>query len=697
MLKWAPSLCGATEMFISTFKSGKDKRNEYVRLLEAYRDENGKSKVRVVRNFGRLDKLLAANPNALNELRAKYASESAEKKSAVASERLETVAKLLADTGAENLSAVPCPSLNYGWYALKTLWDDVLFLSRKFNYIAKAKTRRQYGLNAAVSYLTFMKVMNPGSVLGHFCAKDGFLGDPVRDVSIDNLYDAYTVLDQNRDDIFKWINKKMDGYAGKDRATLVFYDVTNCYFETSLTDAERDFERDDFLENVRSLAREARANGTLSPEYFDESGEPVIDALPPEFWDTVADEKIQYLRMRGPSKEHRFDLPIVSVVLVIDRFGNPMDFAVYAGNASEFKTMGPTIGELRKKYNVQGSILVADRGLNSLDNLKMLGEHSMGFLAAQKVTQFDSQTERLMFDLDGYTPVDPDCPEKACFRTVEHWKKRGKGGEEMDCTLVLTYDQKRRDRDEAILKAWVDIVKKKQAAGVKIGPSKSGWAALAKTEKGAEQKILGVDEAVLAKKRKYCGFAAVVYRAAPEEEARPASGCMDLKDAEIPSTYRRLGRIEECFRILKSNIGLRPMFVYTVGHIRAHIAVCVLALLLIRLLQQRLKARGVHLSATQIQQTLRDASVTVLTPGDVPYFINTAERSELRRGRLHMKTEEIAQLLKDGKVACSYQSDVMKACDLEPLPNVSNLAEIARCLKTRFSSAEQAIPELQRA
>ncbi len=649
-------------MFISTFKSGRDKRNEYVRLLEAYRDENGKSKVRVVRNFGRLDKLLAANPNALEELRAKYASESAEKKSAVAGERLEAVAKFLAGTGAAGLSAVPCPTLNYGWYALKALWDDVLFLPRKFNYIiAKVKTQRPYDLNAALSYLVFMTVMSPGSVLEHFCAKDGFLGDPAGDLSIDHLYDACTVLDQNRDDIFKWINKKMDGCAGKDRAALVFCDVVN----DSLTDAEPE----DFPGNVRTLAREARANGALPPEYFDEDGEPLIDALPPAFWDAAADEKIRQLFMRG----HRFDGPAVSVALVFDRFGCPMDFALCEGNAA----MGDRIEDLRKKYNVKGSILVADPG-----SQKMPGGQSIGFLAEEKVTELDSRTEALMFDLDGYTPADPGCPGKAGFRTVEHWKKRGRGGEAMDCTLVLTHDRKRRDRDEAILSAWAGIVKKKQAAGVRAGPSKSGWAELAKTEKGSEQEILGVDEALLAKKRKYCGFSAVAFRGAAEEGAGPVP-------SDIPSACRRLARMEECFRLLRGSTDL----MYTPGHI----TLCVLALLLIRLLEQRLEARGVHLSAAQIQRTLRTASVTVLAPGGVPYFISTEERSELRRGRQHMKTEEIAQWLKEGKIGCSAQAEVMRACGLEPLPSVSNLAEIARSLKTRFSSAEEALPELQRA
>lgn len=69
--------------------------------------------------------------------------------------------------------------------------------------------------------------------------------------------------------------------------------------------------------------------------------------------------------MRGPSKKHRFDLPLVSVAMVIDRNGFPMDVCVYSGNSSEFKTMKNSIEALKKKYEIGSSIVVADRGLNS--------------------------------------------------------------------------------------------------------------------------------------------------------------------------------------------------------------------------------------------------------------------------------------------------------------------------------------------
>ena len=78
---------------------------------------------------------------------------------------------------------------------------------------------------------------------------------------------------------------------------------------------------------------------------------------------------------------------------------SPIDFYVYAGNASEFKTMAASIESLKQKYNVKESIVVADRGLNSAANLKMLQSNDLGFLMAQKVSNLDQKTTKAMFDL----------------------------------------------------------------------------------------------------------------------------------------------------------------------------------------------------------------------------------------------------------------------------------------------------------
>lgn len=113
-------------MYICVNRSGKNNKNAYVKLMEAYVNEDGKKRARVIKNFGRLDDLLADDPLALEKLKKKYRDESAAKKQAIAEERRREVARIL-EKAAEPASArrpdVPNQALHYGHYAVRRLWD----------------------------------------------------------------------------------------------------------------------------------------------------------------------------------------------------------------------------------------------------------------------------------------------------------------------------------------------------------------------------------------------------------------------------------------------------------------------------------------------------------------------------------------------------------------------------------------------
>lgn len=95
---------------------------------------------------------------------------------------------------------------------------------------------------------------------------------------------------------------------------------------------------------------------------------------------------------------------------------------------------------------------------------------------AQKVTQLDKSLTARMLNRDLYEPFNPDHPEAGGYQVIEGWEK-GTGEKGVACTLVLTYNEKRRRRDKAILDAWRAIVESKMARGEKLGPRKTGWAA----------------------------------------------------------------------------------------------------------------------------------------------------------------------------------------------------------------------------
>ena len=692
-------------MYVVKFGKGK---NVYVRLMEGYRDSQGRPRNRVVQNLGRYDDLIKDDPDAFEKLKAQYRVKGQVKKQATQQARQTEIARVLALQSDNCTSTAPLPLLSYGHYVLKQIWDEDLALGRKISYLQKTQTNIQFDVNAAISFMSFMKVLDPCSVLGSLSDKDNFIGDPAAEITLDDFYHSLSFLKQYKDDLMQWVNRQMDKKFGKSRASMVFYDVTNAYFESAMTDAERGYEQVDFVENVAEMARIARENNELDDSCFDEDGNVIAEALPPEFIEAIADEKIQYLRMRGPSKEHRFDLPIVSLALVIDSNGFPMDFAVYAGNDSEFKTMRKSIEFFKRKYDIENVTVSADRGINSVRNLQMLQDLGFGFLVAQKVSQFSESLNKRMLNRDLYTPFDPADPEAGGYQVIKDWTKTGsRKNEKVQCTLVLTYNEKRRRRDEALLNVLRSIIEKKIAKGEKIGPRKTGWAGLAKVADDKEQMILGVDEELFEKRRRLCGYAALVYAEPRQQDAAQESAGQQFQEPNIPilsgeqiaHAYRRQSRIEECFRIMKHNLGLRPMYVRNSDHVRGHVTVCVLALLLVRLLQHKLDERGIAMSINDICRTLKNASVAVLKTTSAEgqedaSFLSCERRASLRKGRERMSTEDLLQELAKDRIKAHGIADLMQAVGLEPLPQACSRHELARCLRTRFGSPMEAVPPL---
>ena len=159
-------------MYVSTCKGGATGQYTYVRLMESYRDENGKVKHKVVQNLGRLDILSQSDPNYLENLKKKYQEDYAEKNRLQSLNRLAQVQNLLSFDNNSSAGA-PLPLLQYGHYLLKKIWDDHLHLDRKFKDIQHRQTKAKFDLNAVVSYLCFLKILDPHSVFYSFGDQDG--------------------------------------------------------------------------------------------------------------------------------------------------------------------------------------------------------------------------------------------------------------------------------------------------------------------------------------------------------------------------------------------------------------------------------------------------------------------------------------------------------------------------------------------
>lgn len=264
-------------MFVKIVKGGKDKRFEYVHIVEAFRDENGKPKQKLIQNLGRKDKLLKADPQAMDKLYAQYGGTRTQKDQRAATIRTSAAIASLQKT--IDIRDRPFVRIRYGNYIVRHIWRNVLELNRKFEYI---QNHGDFGfdIDEAACFLTASKILDPHSVMRSCDEQDRYLGAPVQDVSLNDFYDLLGVVKENKESLMRWANKSLSKNNPTDRTSLVFFDVINTLFGGLPSNDEKEQEPEDFQEDVTALLERDDIRQLLSPDCFDRGGEVCIERLP---------------------------------------------------------------------------------------------------------------------------------------------------------------------------------------------------------------------------------------------------------------------------------------------------------------------------------------------------------------------------------------------------------------------------------
>ena len=154
--------------------------------------------------------------------------------------------------------------------------------------------------------------------------------------------------------------------------------------------------------------------------------------------------------------------------------------------------------------------------------------------------------------------------------------------------------------------------------------------------------------------------------------------------------YHRLERIEECFRIMKSNLCLRPMFVRTAEHIRGHVLCCVLALIIIRLVERKLAGIGEKLSPDRICAAMQDANCSVAaTPGGL-VFGTDSDYSWVKDTLEAIGNEKTAEKVHSGELKPDLTA-IEKALGIKPVPAICAKGIFERCFGRRFATEEDLV------
>ena len=443
---------------------------------------------------------------------------------------------------------------NLGYSILKKIYNE-LDLNTFFNNKQK-NFKMDYKLNDIFELLIYSRILYPGSKLDNYNNKDIFFDK--FDFSLKDMYRSLDYFQSMQDEIQTLIwNKTKDSY-NRDTSS-VYYDCTNYYFEISYND------------------------------------EDLID----EFGNVLE----KGYRKKGPSKEHRKD-PIIKMGLLMDKTGIPLSYNLFPGNESEKITLRPTLKKTKKHYNLDRVITVADRGLNTSDNTLFIAgknddEHTNhdGYVFGQSVLGSDKEFKDYVLNQDDYLfdeIIDEDNNKitfkhkSRIFAKTVQIKRDGKRTNKSTIyqKQMVYYSDKyakrqKKERDLVIAKA-TDLIN---------NPSKYTLA----TSYGASKYINNIDYnkqtgEVIAKdlslkldkikeEEKFDGYYSIV------------TSELKMSDKELRDVYKGLWKIEESFKITKSNLESRPVYVWTKEHIEAHFLTCFVSLVILRLLEQKISRK----------------------------------------------------------------------------------------------------------
>lgn len=489
---------------------------------------------------------------------------------------------------------------NIGYFYLQQIYHD-LQLGPFFRQIT-ADRKFNFDPNLVNRFLVSARVLDPGSKLYTLKHLSDYYEEPSFDHqhilrTMDLMEEHYTEYIQNLYEESEKIVKR--------NKSVCYYDCTNFYFE--------------------------------------------IESPDEDYVDEVTGEIIPGFRKYGPSKEHRPN-PIVEMGLFMDADGIPMSMCIVPGNQSEQTTAIPLEKELTKMLKNRPFIYCADAGLGSyhIRNFNAMGGRA--FVITQSLKKLSGVLQQAVFNdfdyrllstgepvsIDSLMKFDKNSEDNRSLYLDKAYKiipannlidlglyeeKRCKNGKikrvrakgVLKQDLVVTFSRKMMEYQRYIRNCQIERAKKLleniDPETYKKGPhdvtrfikrsskGKSG-------EKAMDNYFLNED--LIAEEEKYDGFYAIATNL--EIGKTPSEEIEDVKRILEISGQRY--KIEDCFRLLKTNFSSRPVFHHLDKRITAHFMICYTALLIFRLLQKKLELTGFHFTPDNIVNTLKNMQVT---------------------------------------------------------------------------------------
>lgn len=481
--------------------------------------------------------------------------------------------------------------LNIGYFILQKIYHD-LDISSFFKKVT-VDSKITYDPNLINRFLTYARILEPDSKLGTYDHLHKYYELP--EFEYVHILRTMDILEENYDEYISHLFDYSNHIVPRD-TSICYFDCTNYYFEIECDDED----------------------------YLDE----------------VTGEVIKGLRKYGPSKNHKPN-PLVEMGLFMDKHGIPISMCINSGSDNEQICALPIERKLTKMLNGKKFIYCADAGLGSIDIRKFNSMGGRSFIITQSIKKLSDILKKAVFNDYDYRLLSTDAPvtieqlksfdkndkinlllyTDSAYKIIEadraidiglYEEKVLKNGKTrkvkskalLPQNIIVTFSRKAMEYQRYIRNRQIERAKKLliniDPDSYKKGPhdvtrfikrvssSKSG-------DKVTDQYF--IDQSVIDEEEKYDGYYAV------------ATNLKDDAKSIIEISSNRY-KIEDCFRVLKTNFSARPVFHEKRERIIAHFMICYTALLIYRLLEAKLNAYGTHFTIENITETLKNMEVT---------------------------------------------------------------------------------------
>jgi len=497
--------------------------------------------------------------------------------------------------------------LNIGYFILQKIYHDLAIGS--FFKKAVADSKITFDPNLINRFMTYARILDPDSKLGTYDHLHKYYEQP--DFEYVHMLRTMDILEQNYDEYISHLFNYSNYIIPRD-TSVCYFDCTNYYFEIEENDED----------------------------YVDE----------------VTGEIIKGLRKYGPSKQNKPN-PLVEMGLFMDAHGIPISMCINSGSDNEQTCAIPLEQKMVKMLEGKKFIYCADAGLGSLNIRKFNSMGGRAFIVTQSIKKLSNTLKQAVFNDYDYRLLSTDVPvtieqlksfEKKDKKNLPLYKDKAykiiKADKAIDLGLYeekkLKNGKTRKVKSKALLKQKVivtfsrktmeyqryirnrqierakKLLKNLDPNSYKKGPhdvtrfikrvssSKSG-------DKVTDSYI--IDQSIIDEEEKYDGYYAIATNL--EDDAKSI--------IEISSKRHK---IEDCFRVMKTNFSARPVYHQNRERIIAHFMVCYTALLIYRLLEAKLDTYGTHFTTENIIETLKNMEVANVQD---MYYLSTYNGSQI--------------------------------------------------------------------